>query len=160
MKIIITIMLCCCAFMQANAQNKAIPKYSAKDIKAIMDTTRGPLIINFWASWCGPCIREIPWFEKYVGQAASPVKLILVSLDFPEAYPQKLTSFVQKKNYKSPVVYLKETNADVFIPVIDPKWSGAIPASIFINNDKKYYQLFNQQIPEERFQLELKKLIQ
>jgi hypothetical protein len=84
---------------------------------------------------------------------------LLVSLDFPDAYPKKLAAFVKKQGYKGEVVYLAETNADVFIPIIEKTWNGAIPASIFIDNSKKYYQVFNNQLTKERFDIELEKLM-
>lgn len=136
-----------------------IKKVTAKDVKTIMDTTAGPLIINFWASWCGPCIREIPWFDSVIEKTNARVKLLLVNLDHQTGYLEQLTAFVVKKGYKGEVLFLNETNAGYFIPVIDKNWNGAIPASIFINNSKKYYQLFNQQLPPRKFELELGKLI-
>lgn len=138
----------------------AIKKVSIQDVRTMMDTTKGPLIVNFWATWCAPCVKEIPWFDSIIAQKKAPVKLLLVSLDFPEAYPQQLTAFVKKRRYRGEVVFLNESNADYFIPIIDPKWTGAIPASMFVNNSKKYYRLFNHQLTEGRFALELDKLIE
>lgn len=136
----------------------AIKKVSAKEVKAMINNSKGPMIINFWATWCGPCIREIPWFDSIIARKNSPVKLVLVSLDYKSAYPHELTAFVKSRGYKGEVLYLNETDADKYISIIDTKWKGAIPASIFVNNTTKYYQLFNEQIPKQRFEIELDKL--
>ena len=141
------------------AQNATIKRVTAKEVKEMIDNSSGPTIINFWASWCGPCIREIPYFESKVAQSATPVKLLLVSLDFPGSYPKLLSAFIQKKGYKSEVVYLNDLKAEEYTPIINKEWSGAIPASIFVDNSKKYYRFFNMQLTEERLNIELKNLL-
>lgn len=148
-----------------NAQNKivgtaAIKKVSAEDVRKIIDTTSVPTIINFWATWCGPCIREIPWFDSIISNKNLPVKLLLVSVDFPTQFPQELTEFIKKRGYRDEVVYLNEVNTHHYTPIIDKNWTGEIPASIFVNNPRNYYKLFNQQLPPKKFELELDKLVQ
>ena len=137
----------------------AIKKVTAADVRTIMDTSSQPLIINFWASWCGPCIREIPYMEELVNAAPQPVRLILVSLDFPASYPAKLQQFVKKAGYKSEVLYLVDLEASEYSPVIDARWQGEIPASVFVNNAKKYYSFINMQLTRPRLALELKEFL-
>ena len=136
-----------------------IRKVKATDVKAMIDSSSGPTIVNFWATWCGPCVRELSYFDSIIASRNIAVKLILVNLDFPDSYSRKLTNFVKKQGYKGEVVYLAEANADVIIPIIESKWNGAIPASIFLDNSKHRYELFNMQLTRQRFALELDKLI-
>lgn len=162
-KTIFTTLLCFAA-CTCIAQSKIftaplIKKVSAKELRTILDTTSMPLIVNFWATWCGPCIREIPWFDSIMAKKNYRVKLLLVNLNYSNAYPNQLTAFIKEHGYKGEVVFLDETNPNYFIPAIEKKWKGEIPASVFINNPKKYYEVFNQQLPPKRFELELEKLI-
>lgn len=140
-------------------QAQAIPKMKIAELVKMIDTSSAPLVVNFWASWCGPCVREIPWFEKQVTAfKAKGVKMVLVSLDFADDYPKTIAAFAKKNGYKSPIIWLDETNADVFCSAIDKSWDGAIPVTLMVNNKKKYRQFFNHQLPEERLVIELRKL--
>jgi thiol-disulfide isomerase/thioredoxin len=136
-----------------------IKKVSIQDVKVMMDTSTTPMIVNFWATWCGPCVREIPYIDSLIQAKGNKVKLVLVSLDFPETYPKQLTAFVKKQGYKGEVVFLKETNADYFCPVIDKKWTGAIPVSVLVNNKKNIREFYGMQLTRERLMLEYDKLV-
>lgn len=140
----------------SNAQE--IPSVKMDDVINMIDTSTTPVVINFWASWCVPCIHEIPFFEKQVElYKKKNVRLILVSLDFKEDYPEKLKAFVDKNKYRSKVLWLSETDADSFCPKIDKEWEGAIPATLFVNRAKNYHRFIGTQMSEEKFRSELEK---
>jgi len=99
------------------------------------------LVINFWATWCAPCIKELPAFEKLGKKYAnSNITVLLVSLDFPDQL-ELLTSFVNDKSLKSEVILLNDGNANLWIPKVDESWSGAIPATLITSSKrKKFYE--------------------
>lgn len=91
------------------------------------DTT---YVINFWASWCKPCIKELPYFEELNSQHANEkVKVVLVSLDFPKQVESNLVPFVKKKQLKSKVAVLLDGKYNNWIDKVSQDWSGAIPAT-------------------------------
>lgn len=140
--------------------SQPIKKVKIKDVVKMIDTSSVPLVINFWASWCKPCVHELAYFEKEVGAYKNKaVKLVLVSLDFSEDYPKKIAGFAKKEGYTAPIVWLDETNADDFCPKIDKSWDGAIPATIMVNNKKHYRKFFGHQITEPGLQLALQSLV-
>lgn len=156
MKKVFFILLLVVSQLTTKAQD--IRKMKMDELVKMIDTTSVPLVVSFWASWCAPCIREIPWFEKNVAAAGKKIKLVLVSIDFADDYPKTIRAFAKKNGYQSEILWLNETNADEFCPKIDKTWDGAIPATLMVNNQSHYRQFFGQQLPEDRFKLELVKL--
>jgi thiol-disulfide isomerase/thioredoxin len=148
------------AIVFSNVRGQEIPKWKITDLEAYIKNTTKPTVVNFWATFCKPCIEEIPHFQKLVKQyEEESVQLLLVSLDMKEMYTDKIKAFAEKFKFTSPIVFLDETNADIFCPRVDKKWSGAIPASLFINNKTGYRKFFEEEMPEARFEAELKNLV-
>ncbi|MES2593402.1 MAG: TlpA disulfide reductase family protein [Bacteroidota bacterium] len=113
-------------------------------LNADTDTT---FIVNLWATWCAPCVKELPDFDSiHAAYADKKVKIILVSLDFKEDLHTKLIPFLASKKIKSEVVLMDELNANYFIPKISNEWSGAIPATLIINKQKKINRFFEKKL--------------
>ncbi len=98
------------------------------------DTT---YVINFWATWCKPCVAELPAFDSL--SKVSNVKILLVSLDFKEDLEKKVNPFLKSHNIKMECVLLDEINGNDFIDKIDKAWTGAIPATLIKNKDHRVF---------------------
>jgi thiol-disulfide isomerase/thioredoxin len=93
-------------------------------------------VTNYWATWCKPCVAELPAFEaQNIEFKSAPVKIILVSLDFKKDL-QRTDDFVKKNSLQNQVALLSAGNPDIWIDKISPEWSGAIPATAFFKNGK------------------------
>lgn len=116
-------------------------------------------VINFWATWCKPCIKELPYFEKInENYAGKNVEVILVSLDFPQHFDTKLKNYIKENDLKSKVVALDDPDMNSWIPKINENWTGAIPATIIYN--KKQRQFYEQSFEYDELVLELRRFIE
>ncbi|WP_369997785.1 TlpA disulfide reductase family protein [Winogradskyella sp.] len=115
-------------------------------------------VVNFWATWCAPCVKELPYFEK-INQdyKDDDLEVLLVSLDFPRNYDTKLKPFIKKHDLKSKVVAFDDTDQNRWIPAINENWSGAIPATIIYRGDKR--QFYEQSFTQEELEQELKQFL-
>ena len=130
--------------VQTKAEPQATPKvpiYNFSQLSSIFehknDTT---YVINFWATWCKPCVEELPYFvalhEKY---KAEKFQLIFVSLDFPKQIEKKLIPFLAKHQLPGDMMVLDDPDSNTWINAVDPKWSGAIPATVVYNAQKRAF---------------------
>ena len=94
-------------------------------------------VINFWATWCAPCIKEMPYFEEVNNNYGDRVEVLLVSLDFPDELEGKVIPLIERKDIKSRVVLLTDTNHNNWIDRVDAAWSGALPATLFVTSEGK-----------------------
>lgn len=152
--------LCAFFLLSSAAFSQTIKKVKIEDLATYIKKSDHPLVVNFWATWCAPCVEELEYFTKDIKNfQQQKAELILVSLDFADAYPAKIASFIKKKNYEANFFWLNETNADHFCPQIDDKWSGSIPSTLFINNKTGYRKFFERQLTQPQFVLNMQELV-
>lgn len=106
-------------------------------------------VVNFWATWCGPCVKEFPIFEKVAKDYDSKtVRFIMISLDFPSQVKEKLIPFLKKNNSSLSVVVMTDLDYDTWIGKVDKSWQGDIPATLVFNNAKKQKSFHSGEIDE------------
>lgn len=128
------------------------PRISAQEIAVVDFTQLQPLldkrndttyVVNFWATWCLPCIKEMPYFQQiHENFSNRKVKVILVSLDFEKQINSRLIPFIEKNRLTAEVILLNDPDANSWIDKVNPKWSGALPATVIYN---KNFQGFYEQ---------------
>ena len=137
----------CLSFALLSAQEKGSEQFI--DIPVVDFETLSPIfksagdttvVINFWATWCKPCVEEIGYFDELLtAYNEKPLKVYLVSLDFPRQMESSLIPFVNKRNIRSKVLLLDEVNANTWVDKVHPSWSGAIPATLAHRKGEKLF---------------------
>ncbi len=155
MRILMIICFLLCSFVLHSQDDKAatvktivadgisIKSYNFLGVEPMLATESDTTyVVNFWATWCGPCVKEMPHFEKLGEQYKSKkVKVLLISLDFPKQVSKNLVSFIKRKNIRQEIIHLDDPDANAWIGKVDPEWSGAIPATLIFNrNSRKFYE--------------------
>ncbi|MBT8261642.1 MAG: TlpA family protein disulfide reductase [Bacteroidia bacterium] len=119
------------------------------------DTT---YVVNFWATWCKPCVKEMPYFEKVGAEyAKDKVKVVFVSLDFPDRLEPLVVPFIEKNKIRSEVVLLDDADANSWIPKVSDEWQGAIPATLMFNNKKRAF--FERSFTFEELEKEVQSIL-
>jgi len=114
------------------------------------DTT---YIVNFWATWCAPCVKEMPYFEQLQTKyQQSPLKVIFLSLDFKSQLESRVKPLVKKMNFRSEVYLADKKNEQEFIEQISKDWEGAIPATLIVNKNKSIRKFYQQEFTFEELE--------
>lgn len=153
----LTYLLVFSGFVQA--QQVQVVKWE-KVQKLLQQNSDTTYIINFWATWCKPCVAELPTFkqlnEHYSGQK---VRVLLVSMDFAKDLTARVQPFVERWQINNPVWLLNEPDYDSWINKVSRNWSGAIPATLILNNQKRKRIFFEQSLEYDRLVKELNEFL-
>lgn len=136
-----------------------VSSYDFKSFESMLNRQDDTVyVINFWATWCAPCIKELPFFERINSEYKhSKVRVILVSLDMRKQVESNLLPFIAKKNLKSEVVHLYDPDANSWISKVNESWSGAIPATLIYSGEKRKF--YEQSFTFEELENELRQFL-
>ena len=154
MKTVFILLLVC---ISLSSFSQEIKKIKIIDLEKTIKESKEPMIITFWATYCVPCLKEIPYFQDEA--KSKKVELLLVSVDLQEAYPKQINSIAKKLKFTAPIKWLDETDADYFCPRIDSSWSGGLPSTLFINNATNYRKFIEDEISKDEFGKQIQALL-
>ena len=116
-------------------------------------------VINFWATWCAPCVKELPYFEEVNKQSKdNNTEVILVSLDFPSQIETKLKPYLKKNKIKSKVILLDDSKMNTWVPKVSEQWDGGIPATLIVNSSN--YNFYSKPFKKQELINEINKVIE
>lgn len=95
-------------------------------------------VFNFWASWCAPCVKELPIFKQATEKYGNQLQVTLISLDFAEDI-SKAQNILQKKGINFKTYLLSDTKYNEWIDKVEPQWQGAIPMTILQKGKKRIF---------------------
>ena len=130
-------------------ENETIEVYNFSELETLLHKDDDQTyVVNFWATWCKPCVEEMPYFQElHDTYAGKKLKVLLVSLDMPADLDTKLKPFIEKYKLTPQVVLLDDPDENTWIPKVDESWSGALPATLIYNKNKRafYEQSFTKE---------------
>jgi thiol-disulfide isomerase/thioredoxin len=130
-------------FFSLAAHSQHIQVYTFNEFESLIHKENDSLyLVNFWATWCIPCVKEIPEINKLAEKyAGTKLKILMVSLDMPMQIESRLLPFIKKTNIKSEVILLDDPDSNTWIDKVDSTWSGGIPATLFYSrNSRSFYE--------------------
>lgn len=128
-----------------------IEKIGTAELEKILASQENKLhVVNFWATWCPPCVTELPYFEKLSKEyQGKDVKFILISLDFPSQIESRLIPFLKKNKIAADVRVMTNIDYNSWIEKVDAGWQGNIPVTLFFNNAKRTRYFHPSEVTEK-----------
>ncbi len=128
-----------CNWTSVQAQESEIPILNFDELQAYLaQDSYDTYVINFWATWCKPCVDELHYFEDlHNSYNSDKFKVLLVSLDFKKSMQTRLIPFVEYNKMNAPVVLLSDPNTNTWISQVAESWDGVIPATWILYKNKE-----------------------
>jgi thiol-disulfide isomerase/thioredoxin len=147
---IIFVLIVSVIFLKSPASGQTVKNIRTADLERILKNQDDKLhIVNFWATWCAPCVKELPYFEK-LSKLYDPgkVSFILISLDFPSEVDKQLMPFLKRNKISLGVDLMQDLDYNSWIATVDQGWYGNLPATLVFNNSRNIRIFHSGEIDE------------
>jgi thiol-disulfide isomerase/thioredoxin len=129
------------AAFSATISSAQISRYQSwDDLISLSARSPYPVVVNFWATWCRPCVEELPEFFALCNEHADSVKVVLVNMDFESKVASVVVPFLRRRNFSCEVARLPGHLEDTFIQKVSASWSGALPFTLILKNGISIYE--------------------
>ena len=144
-RISIGILLLLMSFAAYSQEASVIHKKELLNILSQQNDTT--YVINFWATWCKPCVKELPDFiETEAAYENKKVRFIYFSLNFKNQLETMLKPFLKQNNFFSEVYLVDEPDYNSWINTVDKEWQGNIPATLIYNSSKDIRNFYGHEM--------------
>jgi thiol-disulfide isomerase/thioredoxin len=124
-------------FVSKNASAQKMSVINGSEVAGLVHSKADSgqtLVINFWATWCGPCVRELPYFvQADTSLKDENFKFIFVSFD-PLSSENKVQKFIAKNGLPGTHYIIGTYDMSTLIDQVHPKWEGGIPLTLVITH--------------------------
>ncbi len=135
---------------------------AAPELRAALDEQQNRVVLlNFWATWCGPCLKEIPVLMELENElAAQGFRLVAVSLDEAAAAETQVRPFIEKWFPEFTTYLSLEADMDDMVSVVDRGWNEVLPTSYLIRRDGSVAKRIQGSYTKEEFAAAILPLLQ
>ena len=130
-------------------------------LSEVLAELRGrPVVLNFWATWCPPCVYEMPELGRFYSETSGRVELVSVSVDHPDTVEKRVIPFLKERRIPFRVYVLREQSPSAVSAVLKLDWqAGAVPATFLLDETGKVRQYWGEEVTARELAEAVKRML-